>query len=411
MNDNKRGELQYTCPGCSAPLIFDPKRGRLRCEFCGSDYSPEEMEEKNRSREAEKAVVPDGEEWKAYSCSSCGAELLADQNTAVMTCPYCGNHTIVTAQFAGAIRPDSLIPFGVTKEDAVAQYEAYYKKGIRKFLLPASFGTDSHIQEIQGVYIPFWLFNGKARIDGIYDTSNERQEGDYKIVEHYQAERSGEMSFDKVPADASRRMADDLMDSIEPYDFRALKPFAMTYLPGFLAERFDVDEEDDKERAKKRIRETICAKTEQTVHYDRIDKRDHVKVDVHFDKTSYALLPAWLLTTRWQDREWTFAMNAQTGKFTGNLPIQGGKLAFSVLLAFLVPFLPLYFAAGLSIALLIGCVTALITGLVLHGEMKPVSRAGNADHYMEDQVHLDKKTDRFVNREKIHNPQSKNQDE
>ena len=391
--------LAYHCPTCGAALAFDPVSGNLKCSHCESVFTTEEIDAAYQEEEAERAAERTGDEWKTYSCTDCGAELMADQNTAVIQCPYCGNNTIATAQFAGSIRPNSVIPFGITKDQAMAKYREYYSSGLKKFLLPGSFHTGSHVEEIQGVYIPFWLYQGTAKIEGDYEVSNKKEEGDFEVTEHYHAQRNGSMNFSNVPADASKRMADDLMDSIEPYDFSGIKPFSMSYLPGFLAERFDVNEKDTKKRAEKRISETITHKTRETLKYDSIDK-EKAEVKVNFGRTKYALLPAWILTTKWDNKEWTFAMNAQSGKFTGNLPMSKGKFLLFLCLLFFVPFLLGMVLGSTGVGTVIGVIVTLIGGLLASGSMKPVAQAGRADRYMDAKVNLSVKTDQFVRKEK-----------
>ena len=158
---------------------------------------------------------------------------------------------------------------------------------------------------------------------------------------------------------------------------------------------------------RKRIEQTIGHKTEETLKYDRIDKREKVDIDVHFDKTNYALLPAWLLTTQWNDRQWTFAMNGQTKKFTGNLPINGGKFALLLILSFLVGFVPLMFFSSAATAVIVGAILAGIVGLSTHAKMKPVSNAQNANAYMGEKINLSLKTDTFLNKETNHKPQKR----
>ena len=278
---------------------------------------------------------------------------------------------------------------------------------IKKFLLPKSFKTDSHIQDIQGVYIPFWLFSGKADIDGTYEASNDKRNGDYIIHDIYEAKRAGTMPFEDVPADASKRMPDDLMDSIEPYQLGDLKDFSMAYLPGFLAERFDVDEADDKKRAEDRMKGTITEKVNETLHYDTIKSRNE-RVDVSIDRTKYALLPAWVLTTRWNDQEWMFAMNAQTGKFTGNLPINKGKYWATVILSFFIILIigALIFGDATTGGV-IGLIVAIVLAIVMHGTMKPVARAANANAYAGDNLKLSVNEDNFLRKEKEYSPQNK----
>ena len=122
-------------------------------------------------------------------------------------------------QFSGQLKPDFIIPFKLSKEDAVKALKNHYKG---KILLPKSFTQENHVQKIQGVYVPFWMFDGEAEGDARYAAtrSHTYRSGDYEITEteHYDVYRAGWIAFEKIPADASSKMPDDHMDSIEPYD-------------------------------------------------------------------------------------------------------------------------------------------------------------------------------------------------
>ncbi len=331
--------LAYSCPDCGGSMVFNPGEGKLQCEYCDSLFTREEVEKYFSEKEQRIGEKEEGKEWgedeanmRGYNCSSCGAELIADNNTAVVRCPYCGNQTIAPVQFAGALKPDFVIPFAFSKDQAISKYKEYYAK---RFLLPRSFLSSSKVEEIQGVYVPFWLFSGTADASGVYEAFDERDEGKFRITDYYRSERKGKAGFTYVPADASVRMADDLMDSIEPFDFEKLESFTTAYLPGFLAEKFDVNEEDDKERAKKRIEETIKEKLRATIGHDGYDEEQE-EVDIKFNDTKYALLPVWILSTSWEGKIWTFAMNAQTGKFTGDLPVSKLKLSLVTIATFVI---------------------------------------------------------------------------
>ena len=39
------------------------------------------------------------------------------------------------------------------------------------------------------------------------------------------------------------------------------------------------------------------------------------------------LLPVWMLHTKWQGKDYLFAMNGQTGKLVGDLPVDKRKVA------------------------------------------------------------------------------------
>ena len=263
---------------------------------------------------------------RAYSCPSCGAELICDESTAATSCPYCGNPTVVPGQFAGALRPDFIIPFKLSRERAVNALKEHYKG---KFFLPRSFTAENHIQKIQGIYVPFWLFDGEAEGDASYEAtrSHTYETKDERVTEteFFNVYRSGSVAFEKVPVDASSKLPDDHMDSIEPYNYKELQQFSTAYLPGFLADRFDVPVEQCRERADKRCEGTFAAALRRTVkHYDTCTVKE-LNVNLKRGKVHYALMPVWMLNTKWKGKDFLFAMNGQTGKQVGDLPVSWGK--------------------------------------------------------------------------------------
>lgn len=360
----------YKCPACTAPLKFSSETGKLECEYCGSHFTVEEVEafyaQKNEkaaqdfektgaeadagaAMDAEKAAEfineeapqresqwddstisanwgEDSEHMRAYSCPSCGAELMCEASTAATSCPYCGNPTIVPGQFHGSLKPDFIIPFTMNKEATMAALKKHYRK---RLFLPGTFSTANQIKKIQGVYVPFWLFDAQTSGDCHFIASNSRthREGDYKVTrtDYFSVVRGGMIEFGNVPTDASKRMPDDVMDSLEPYDFRQLKPFSMAYLPGYLADRYDVSVKDSEGRADRR-----CMTTTERIMYSNVVGYQNVRMvrngmTLQRGRVHYALLPVWLIKTKWNKKDYLFAMNGQTGKFVGNLPVSRGK--------------------------------------------------------------------------------------
>ena len=140
----------------------------------------------------------------------------------------------------------------------------------------------------------------------------------------YEVQRAGTLPFSRVPVDASRKMPDDYMDSIEPFDYAGLKPFSTAYLPGFFADKFDVSIEESSSRADKRCRQSLSDALQGTAR----NGRPYTSVtptgeDIHLNRTGvhYALLPVWMLNTRWNGKNYMFAMNGQTGRMVGDLPV------------------------------------------------------------------------------------------
>ncbi len=341
----------YQCPACGGPLHFSNQTQDLACEYCGSHFPVAEIEALYAKHDAAAAAAteaqqtsaqpqgesewelasqnnwgPDGQGIVAYNCPSCGAELICDQNTAASSCPYCGNPTIIPGQLHGMLKPDFVIPFKLDKNAAMNALRNHYKG---KKLLPNSFTKENHIEEIKGVYVPFWLFDGEAYADLYYDatrshvteTRNER----ITTTEHYQLHRAGNVPFEKIPVDGSSKMPDDHMDAIEPFDYSELKPFSTAYLPGFYADKYDVGVEDSSARADERAQQTAKdAMRARCGGYETVVETGG-QVMLRRGKVHYALLPVWMLSTKWNGQNFLFTMNGQTGKLIGNLPVDKGK--------------------------------------------------------------------------------------
>lgn len=354
----------YQCPACTGPLHYSAKSGKLACDYCGSSFDVAEIEALYARKEAEAAAAKQAADAKAeaaqaakaeaaeaaaasggwdtsdlsrdwgaeadglrvYSCPSCGAELICDQSTAATACPYCGNPAIVPGQFSGALRPDYILPFRLSKDDAVQALRAHYKG---KPFLPRSFTSANHIEQIQGVYVPFWLFDGGAEGAASYRASNTNvfETGDYEITEtrHYHVVRAGSLAFEKIPVDASSKMPDDHMDSIEPFDYAQLRPFSTAYLPGYLADKYDVTIDDSRDRADTRCRETLAQALRDTVTGYGACVTEREDIALRRGKVHYALLPVWMLSTKWRGQDFLFAMNGQNGKLVGDLPTDRGR--------------------------------------------------------------------------------------
>ena len=332
----------YQCPACTGPLRFDSASGKLCCDYCGSTYDVAQVEalygekqaQADKAAEAAEKAASSGPVWgemetgdlSSRTCTSCGAELVCGPETAATTCPYCGNPTVVPGQFSGALKPEFVLPFRMTKDDAVRALRAHYRG---KPFLPRTFTAGNHIEEIQGVYVPFWLFDGGAEGEVDYKAANSRtyRDDDYEVTEtdHYDVHRAGSIAFEKIPVDASSKMPDDHMDSIEPFDYTQMQPFSTAYLPGYLADKYDVTVDDSRARADRRSRETLENALRETVTGYGTCVTDRTDIRLHRGKVHYALLPVWMLSTKWNGESFLFAMNGQTGKLVGDLPTDRGR--------------------------------------------------------------------------------------
>lgn len=332
--------IQYRCPCCASPLVFDGQGQEMTCHSCGNTFPVEGLEEASRVQventtdaqmqwempQAHSFDQMESDHLRAYHCKTCGAEIVADDVTAATECVYCGNPTILPGVLEGAYRPDGVLPFKTTREQAQAAYRNHCKG---KKLLPNGFFDNSRLEKITGVYVPFWLFQCEAEADMTYNATrvSVRREGQYEVTRtsHFLLRRGGHVRFKQVPVDGSSKMDDAMMESIEPFDAEAAKDFTIAYLSGYQAQRHDVGAEECQPRVNERIRNSVRAIMNGTVLGYTTAIPANTQIQMEHGKVKQVLMPVWLLNTRWKDQVFTFAMNGRTGQFIGDLPTDKGK--------------------------------------------------------------------------------------
>lgn len=330
--------VEYKCPNCGGAIEFNSTVQKMKCPYCESEFEMEAVQSHNEELQNEQ---PDEMNWdnKAggtwqqgetdgmliYSCQSCGAQIVGDETAAATSCPYCGNNIVMKEQFAGDLRPDYVIPFKKDKNAAKAALKEHLKG---KRLLPKVFKDENHIDEIKGVYVPFWLFDTDTESRFSYKATRVRTWSDanyrYTETKFYSAVRGGNLGFEKVPVDGSTKMDDALMESIEPYDFSEAVDFQTAYLAGYLADKYDVNEENSVARANQRIKQSAEEEFKKTVTGYTSVMKESGHVRLKNGRAKYALYPVWILNTTWQGKNYIFAMNGQTGKMVGDLPMDKG---------------------------------------------------------------------------------------
>jgi len=326
--------IEYKCPCCNAGLSFEDDSQQLNCEYCGNSFEIEAVKAFNEASaetdreevqwEPEEKEVWSEEEQKtlrAYQCPSCGAEILSDLTTAATFCPYCENPTIVPSQVSGALKPDGVIPFKTDKEDAKT---AFLKLCSGKPLLPKGFTARHRLEKITGMYVPFWLYDCEADFSGSYKATRIHRWSDsqynYTKTDHFLLRRAADAAFSGIPMDGSSKMEDVFMESIEPYDYSQIVPFDMAYLSGYLADKYDVPSENGEERIRQRVNQTMNDEIQASILGYATAIPTSRNLDIRHSKAKYVLLPIWMLNTSFNGKIYTFAMNGQTGKITGQLP-------------------------------------------------------------------------------------------
>lgn len=353
----KARAMDHKCPACGAPLLYVTKLAKWKCDFCDSEYTlddliklgvvKEEKEEKKKTKE-------ENVSYDTYLCKDCGAEIIADENTASTFCLYCGNTAILKNKLSGEFKPDKLIPFKVVKEDAINAFKNL-KKG--RPLLPKDFVSEKNIEKITGLYVPFWLYDityfGNVDAKGTKVKTWVVGDTHYTKTDTYKIERELSVGYQLVPVDGSEKFANDIMNTIEPFNYNELVDYNHAYLSGFLAEKYDVPKEKAYEDAKKRTYNSTLDEAKSSMKgYSTINITGNTLKD-NLKKTQYALLPVFMVNVKYKDKYYLFAMNGQTGEFVGNMPISASK-AFIYTISI--------FAGVIAIVLLISLVIFLLGG-------------------------------------------------
>ena len=326
---------EYKCPNCGGPISFDAGTQEMVCPYCDTVMDVEALKSMDdyiaQASEQEDAVWDyTGNKWGddeqqgmvVYSCNSCGGEIVGDESLGAASCPFCGSPVVISSKFSGDLRPDMVIPFKLDKKAAIASLEKHY---LKKKLLPKVFKDRNHLNEVKGVYVPFWLYDSDVAAHVEFKATKTSTSKDsnfiYTKTSTYRVIREGGMSFDRVPVDGSKAIDDAMMESIEPYSMKDAVDFQTAYLAGYFANKYDVDSTASSIRANVRIENSTTASFSKTAQGYSTVTLQSANIKQTCGAIRYALLPVWLLSTKWEGKNFIFAMNGQTGKFAGDLPL------------------------------------------------------------------------------------------
>ncbi len=355
----------YTCPNCGADLKFNPDEQKFVCEFCNGSFTEDRVKElfkkmnENTDTEDSHEEGPTEQEREfsentsLYECPSCGAQIIADLNTAAAFCFYCHNPVILKGRVDGKDRPSKVLPFAFGRDKAV-EYFREWTKGKR--YLPKDFVSEQQIEKMTGLYVPFWVADAmtNTRMTASANEIRTWSSGGYVYTEtkRYSIVRDVNIEYNGVPADGSRKIEDSVMEAIEPYDYTKLRDFDMSYLSGFFADRYDVTKEEMYPRICERMFINNSQAVESSCSYSNMYNKNFSNKVMRI-RWSYMLLPVWFMSYNYKGEIHEYAINGQTGKISGELPVDGKKLLRHQILIGLLVFLAImilgYFFGGINI--------------------------------------------------------------
>ncbi|MBR2524714.1 MAG: hypothetical protein IKE53_09815 [Clostridiales bacterium] len=299
--------MAVLCTNCSGKLIFNPASQKLECVSCGSKFYPEDVADKDAELHAKYYST------RVYTCSHCGAEVITSDTEVSTFCVYCGNPAIVFNRISQECRPDGLIPFKITKDQAVSNISS---KFLRNPLVPNEVKAKLTPDNIRGIYIPYWIVN--ANYTEADYLSGEVGSGKSKSTHYFS--RAGDVEFNNVPVDGSKTLDDDASCKLEPFYLEEAKDFDEDYLNGFYSNISDLSYFDLKNSAAERCHKLFADEIVQSVKAKNVKIVDSIRwIDI-MDDPLYMMMPVWFFTFKYKEKPYTILVNGQTGKVAGTMP-------------------------------------------------------------------------------------------
>ena len=334
------------CSSCGGNTVFDPSSGTLKCPFCGSEKEIATSRENTIELDFLQALEKEDHSWddekRVFKCENCGAETLLDKDKVADFCSFCGSsHIAITDNHAG-IKPALVLPFQITKDEAVEKFKVWMKK---KYFAPSKLIQSYKLDHLAGAYIPYWTFDSQTnssyvvQIGTYYYVTKTRtviEDGKPKqVTEQVRKIRwrteHGRYSkfFDDVLVKASRNVASGLIDKVEPFHLNGLVDYKTDYLSGFLAEKYSIPLKEGWNDAKVVIDDGITSGIHGRVHGDVVNI---VSVSTDYDSITYKhiLLPLWISSFQFNNKVYRFLVNGQTGKVSGKSPVSAVKVSIAV---------------------------------------------------------------------------------
>jgi DNA-directed RNA polymerase subunit RPC12/RpoP len=331
--------MAVLCKNCAGRLIFNPASQKLECEGCGSFYSPEDVED---------IYAEAGSKYydtRVYTCSHCGAEVITSDSEVSTFCVYCGNPAIVFNRISKEYRPDGLVPFKITREQAIANIR---KKFLKNPIVPQEIKDKCIPGNLRGIYVPYWIINAHfAEADWI---RAEIKRGKHTQIRYYS--RSGKTFLRNVPIDGSRILNDDTSRKLEPFYLEDAKDFDEDYLNGFYSNTSDLNYYDLRASAATRCHALYSAEVVKTIgmHANKVKIVDSMYwIDI-LDDPIYMMMPVWFFTFVHEGNPYTVLVNGQTGKVVGTMPWQKKRIrtiALSVFF-FILVFVGFFFVGSMT---------------------------------------------------------------
>ena len=341
-----RGQV-FPCQSCGGQLTYDAATQGMVCPHCGQKQAVlapgggapiRTIPLEQGMQLAQRGL---GAPVQTVKCDDCGATVNVGQGELTAKCAFCGSNKVLAQQTdASAIRPESLIPFAITKQ---AANEGFAKGLSGLWFRPSDLTKLGKVQDMGGVYVPYWSFDSNVSSSwsaerGFYYWETERvqeqnAQGETVWVDR-QVQRTrweyatgGRQDFYKdVLVCAGRGLPEAIVKKFASFDLTRLVEYRPDFLAGWKAESYALDLMPGWEQGVQII---------DASQYDRCgrdvggDTQRGLSVQNHHSGTAFkhVLLPIWISAFRYKDKVYRFLVNGQTGEIVGEAPWSIPKIA------------------------------------------------------------------------------------
>lgn len=329
------------CPACGADMIFDAESGCLLCEHCGT--KKQIVGKSSEEQDFERLLNEKGDwgsESHVFRCQNCGAQEVLDKKEIAKACPFCGATNIVKTDELPGIRPNAVVPFFVTLQQAGSSVRHWVRK---RLLAPQKFRKSAKPEKMNAVYLPAFTFDSQTEsyysaVLGKYYYVTRRVNGrtvQERRIKYFNVSGSYCMFFDDVLVQASSTVGEDNLKKLRPFDTGNSKEYSPEYLSGYTATQKTRTGLACWEDAKKEIGERLKGAILGQYTYDVVSSF-RISTQYYNITYKYVLLPVYVGHCKWHQKVYNFFVNGLNAKVTGKAPVSPLKVSILVVLGIAV---------------------------------------------------------------------------
>jgi len=368
MTSSQSKTKKFPCPGCGASLEFDPNAAQLSCPYCGREeiipQSPDQVQERsydeyfNANRTKLAALSSTAVE---VACSDCGANITFEPPDVAGDCPFCAAHIVAQPKLADpTLAPEGVLPFSVGRKEARVQVKQWIAS---RWFAPNALKQLAQQEKLEGIYLPFWTYDchtastyrgERGTHYYVTETYTDTDDQGRSVTKTRQVQRtrwhpaSGMVRrfFDDVLVAATTLIASNRLDALGPWkDASALQPYNPSFLAGFKAQRYQIPLKEGFEIAKGKMESTIYSDVRRDIGGDE-QRVHHVATTYSAITFKHILMPIWMSSYRYHNKQYQVTINGCTGEVQGDRPYSVCKIALAVLAGLIVAGIIIFFIAA-----------------------------------------------------------------